>query len=385
MTRYVFIGAGAIGSGLGGCLARAGSEAVLVARPAHVEAVRADGLRLRTPDFDERVSLAAVTGPDELRLRTDDVLVLTTKTHQATAALAEWADAEVYARGSSGSDSTTWTGGDEGGHGDAEPVGRAWQLLPVLTALNGVSSEQLALRYFDRVFAVCVWMPAVFLEPGEVIVRATPRRGIFHVGAVHTATGDDESAADQAVLAELQRDWRAADCEVILTDQVMAWKYRKLISNMGNAIQALVGENGDPARVREAIDAEARAVLDGAGIDYIDDETEEAARQDSFRVAPVAGEPEQLGGSSWQSLARGSGTIETDYLNGEIARIARRHGLAAPANAGLSSLARIAAATGQRPGSVSADDLARRLGLDDPERHDPERHDPERHDPASER
>ncbi|MFD4562753.1 hypothetical protein ACFWP5_52095, partial [Streptomyces sp. NPDC058469] len=27
------------------------------------------------------------------------------------------------------------------------------------------------------------------------------------------------------------------------------------------------------------------------------------------------------GGSSWQSLNRGTGTIEADYLNGEIARL----------------------------------------------------------------
>lgn len=343
MTRYVFIGAGAIGSALGGCLARAGSAAVLVARLAHVEAVNAKGLRLRTPDFDERVEIAAVTGPDQLRLRPDDVLVLTTKTHQATAALAQWADAEV------------WEG--------ERVVGQAWELLPVFTALNGVSSESMALRYFARVFAVCVWMPAVYLEPGEVIVRATPRRGIFHVGAVHTPSDAAATTRDEALLAQLQTDWTAAECQVLPTDQVTAWKYRKLISNMGNAIQALVGENGDIDAVRDAIDAEARMVLDGAGIAYIDDETEEAARNDSFSIAKVADEPAQLGGSSWQSLTRGSGTIETDYLNGEIARIARGHGLSAPYNARLSSLARVAAATGQTPGTISADELERELGL----------------------
>lgn len=353
MTRYVFIGAGAIGSALGGCLARAGSSAVLVARPAHVEAIEADGLRLRTPDFDERVEVAAVTGPDQLRLRTDDALVLTTKTHQATAALAQWADAEVY------------DGAGDGDGDGARPVGRAWELLPVFTALNGVSSESMALRYFARVFAVCVWMPAVYLEPGEVIVRATPRRGIFHVGAVHTPSDPAAATRDDALLAQLDADWAAADCQVLPTDQVAPWKYRKLISNMGNAIQALVGENGDPGVVGQAIDTEARRVLEGAGIAYIDDATEQAARNDSFSIAAVANEPARLGGSSWQSLARDSGTIETDYLNGEIARIAREHGLSAPYNARLCSLARLAAATGQTPGTISADELARRLGITD--------------------
>ena len=36
-----------------------------------------------------------------------------------------------------------------------------------------------------------------------------------------------------------------------------------------------------------------------------------------MHVQPVNGEF-RGGGSSWQSLARGTGSIETDYLNGEI-------------------------------------------------------------------
>ncbi|MBA8796225.1 2-dehydropantoate 2-reductase [Friedmanniella endophytica] len=344
MTRYVIIGAGAIGSAVGGCLAAAGRSAVLVGRQAHVDAVRSQGLRVRTPESDRRVPVEAVTGPDELRLTTDDVLVLSTKTHQAVTALAEWADADVVDPDS------------------GERVGAAWERLPVCTALNGVTSESMALRYFTRVFAVCVWMPAVYLEPGEVIVRATPRRGIFHVGAYHRSGDETARQADATLLDTLRDDWRAADCEVVVTDEVMAWKYRKLLSNLGNSVQALVGE-GDPAPVLAAADREARAVLEGCGIAYTDDATEQAARDDSFSVAPVAGEPDRLGGSSWQSLARGTGTIETDYLNGEIARLAREHGLAAPVNERLAALARTAAKQGTGPGSLSAEELAARLGL----------------------
>ena len=38
------------------------------------------------------------------------------------------------------------------------------------------------------------------------------------------------------------------------------------------------------------------------------------------------------GGSSWQSLARGPGSIEADYLNGEIVLLGRLHGVPTPAN-----------------------------------------------------
>ena len=45
------------------------------------------------------------------------------------------------------------------------------------------------------------------------------------------------------------------------------------------------------------------------------------------------------GGSTWQSLARGTGTIETDYLNGEIALLGRLHGVPTPVNAALQAIA----------------------------------------------
>ena len=45
------------------------------------------------------------------------------------------------------------------------------------------------------------------------------------------------------------------------------------------------------------------------------------------------------GGSSWQSLARGTGAIEVDYLNGEIVWVGRCQGRDTPVNAALCELA----------------------------------------------
>jgi 2-dehydropantoate 2-reductase len=342
MTRYIIIGAGAVGGGIGGRLATAGIATVLVARGEHLAALQRTGLRLRSPDDDVAVPVTAVGGPGELELTDDDVLVVTTKTHQAPAVLAEWADAPVVPA-------------------DHESrAGTAGERLPVLMALNGVASEEMALRYFRRVFGVCVWMPAVHLEPGEVIVRAAPVAGVFHVGRVPaTAT----EPGDHALLGRLQDDWGAGGLTVALPADVMPWKYRKLISNIANAIQALVGSNGDIDPVVAAAQTEARQVLDGAGIAYTSDEEEQATRADGPHVRPVAGEPAELGGSTWQSLTRATGNVESDYLNGEIARLAHRHQLDAPVNSAVASLARRAAAAGQRPGAVSAEQLAESLGL----------------------
>jgi 2-dehydropantoate 2-reductase len=338
MTRYLIIGAGAIGGGLGGRLAEAGHSTVLVARGEHLAALQQSGIRLRSPEADVTVAVTAVGGPDELELTEDDVLVVATKTHQAPMALAQWADAPV--RGADGSERT------------------AGEALPVLMALNGVASEEMALRYFSRVFGVCVWMPAVHLEPGEVIIRGVPISGMFHVGRVPAGATDD---ADRALLATIDADWTTAGFAVTLPDDVMPWKYRKLISNIGNAFQALVGSNGDPSSLVSAAQDEARRVLDAAGIRVTSDEEERAARDRSFTVRPVPGEPAELGGSTWQSLTRGTGNVESDYLNGEIAWLAHRHQVDAPLNIRIASLARQAAASGQKPGTISADQLTELL------------------------
>lgn len=336
--RYVIIGAGAIGGSIGGRLHQAGRDVVLVARGEHLAALQRDGLRLRTPDEDVRLPVTAVGGPDDVTLTEDDVLVLATKTQQVDAALRTWADVEVH-------------------DADGRVVGTAGSRLPALLALNGVASEDLALRYFARVVGVCVWLPSVHLVPGEVIIRGGPRSGMLHLGSV-------PAGREQELLAEVAADLAAANFDAPLPADVMPWKYRKLISNLGNGLQALVGPRGGSARLGEALEAEARAVLDAAGIEVTPDAEESAARAAGFTMHHVPGVPDDVGGSTWQSLQRGTGNVETDYLNGEIARIAHAHGTEAPLNARLASLVRQAATGGQQPGAITAEELAALLGLE---------------------
>lgn len=340
MTRYVVIGAGAVGGTIGARLAHAGQNVVLVARGEHLSAIHTNGLRLLTPELDTTVQIPAVDSPQALDLTEDDVLILATKTHQAQDALALWADAKVIS--------------------GRATIGTAGDLLPILTALNGVASETIALRYFRRVYGVCVWLPAVYLNPGEIIARGTPASGLLHTGRFPAAQTTEH---DRQLLAGIAEDWTESGVRVHVADDVMQWKYRKLLSNIGNAFQALLGSRDEGKPLIDAATEEARSVLDSAGINYTNDETEEAVRAESFHVAEVPGAPAEVGGSSWQSLARGTGSIETDYLNGEIALIARQHGLEAPINARITSLAREAARSGARPGSTTAAQVAVALGL----------------------
>lgn len=64
--------------------------------------------------------------------------------------------------------------------------------------------------------------------------------------------------------------------------------------------------------------------------------------------------------SSWQSLARQSRSIETDYLNGEIVLLGRLHGVPTPVNDLLQRTARVAAREGISPGSMTVEALLAR-------------------------
>ena len=66
------------------------------------------------------------------------------------------------------------------------------------------------------------------------------------------------------------------------------------------------------------------------------------------------------GGSTWQSLARGT-PVETDFLNGEIVRIGTVHGVPTPANVLLRNLAYDAARAGRKPGFMSASQVLSQL------------------------
>jgi 2-dehydropantoate 2-reductase len=152
----------------------------------------------------------------------------------------------------------------------------------------------------------------------------------------------------------------------------MRWKYSKLLDNLGNAIEALCGrgatgfggaqttgapatgapEARDAAELRRRTRAEGIAVLAAAGLAHADREELAAVRGDRVRIEAVNG-ASRPGGSSWQSLTRGTGTIEADFLNGEIALLGREHGAPAPVNEALQRLANQAARERRAPGFMT--------------------------------
>lgn len=304
--RFVIYGAGAVGGVLGARLHQHGHEAVLIARGPHLEAIRRRGLRLESAEGAQLVDVRAAAHPRDAGIGTGDVVLLTMKTQDTAAALAEL-------------------------------VACAPPDAPVACVQNGVENERLALRMFANVYGVAVVCPAGHLHPGVVESHSSPVPGILDVG--RHPHGSDETA--QAVAAAFRDAGFMAEAR---TD-IGRWKHGKLLANLANAVEAVCGLEHRTGPLTEAAREEGAACLRAAGIDWADPTADPRFER--------LGRGGRSGGSSWQSLTRGAGSVETDWLNGEIVLLGRVHGIPTPVNAVLQRLAAERAREGGGPGSMA--------------------------------
>jgi 2-dehydropantoate 2-reductase len=324
--RYVVYGAGGIGASLGAQLHAAGREVLLIARGAHGATIAEQGLEYVTPKGRTRLALPVVAEPGAVRFGSGDVVVLAMKTQDSLAAieaLAATADPEI----------------------------------PILCAQNGVENERLALRRFRSVIGLAVWIPASFIDPG-VVLNYAPHAPI-ELGGIPSGV----DARVQAVAGDLCAAGFAAEAR----EDVLAWKYAKLLTNAVSTLDAVCGGRADLDDVVARIKAEGMACYRAAGIGVVAPAEYEA--RVAFAIAAMGeidGAP-RAGGSGVQSLARGRGSIETDYINGEIVLLGRQVGVATPANAAVQRIAR-ALAHRRRPGPLSPQTL--RAEIDASERRD---------------
>lgn len=85
--RFCILGAGGLGSVVGGYLANSGQEVTLIGRPAHMEAIRAKGLKITgvRGEFQIRNNLTPVTSPDQAQGEFDYLILLVKGKDTATA------------------------------------------------------------------------------------------------------------------------------------------------------------------------------------------------------------------------------------------------------------------------------------------------------------
>jgi 2-dehydropantoate 2-reductase len=319
--RTVIYGAGGIGGGIGALLAAGGHEVTLIARGDHLERVRSRGLTVQTPEWTKTFPLAAVGHPSELALRGDEVFFFTMKSQDTLRALDDLRSVAPDAA--------------------------------VVMAQNGVANERMARRRFDRVYAMLVFMPAQFLEAGTIALHATPRRGTLHAGVYPRGTDDRIDA--------VCRDLRAAGFESDPDPKVMRLKHGKLLTNLGNAVQAMCGLEVDLTRLTKDLRDEGMRCLEAAGIEFVTARELVERCRAGYGLGEIEGQP-RLGGSSWQGAMRGRRSTETDFLNGEIVLLGAEHGVPTPLNRAVQRLAHRAVRLGLAPGQTSIESIYAEAG-----------------------
>jgi len=315
-VRFIIYGAGGIGGTIGARLHLAGYEVVLIARGEHGIVLQQQGLEFIAPDTRGRLQMRCCLTPADVDWQTHDVIVLCMKSQHTAAALDD-----LRAAGA--------------GH------------LPVVCAQNGVANEAMALRRMPLVYGMLVVLPALFLQPGQVITNTADSAGWLDTGVYPTGVDDRVHEFTQALTH--------AGFSSAPDPAVMRKKYAKLLSNLFNALSALTGMADGSQPIGDRLRQEALACYAAAGIEAASS-AEMKAGMGQLTMTDLP-EFSNRAGSSWQSLERGTGNIEVDFLNGEIAELGRRYGIATPANIACQNLAlelsRRSAHTQIHPGSVS--------------------------------
>lgn len=300
--KVAVMGAGAVGCYYGAMLARAGHEVVLIGRPSHVEAVRANGLRLETKTFDEYVRLGAST----------------------EASAVQGADLVLFCVKSTDSESA------------------AAQIKPhlspdalVLTLQNGVDND-------ERVRSV---LPSNDVAAAVVYV-ATEMAGPGHVK--HHGRGELVIAPSRTS-EQVAQHLAAAGVPMQISDNVRGSLWAKLILNCAyNALSAvsqlpygeLVKGVGVADVIRDVV-AECMAVAKAEGV-VIPGDTDAAVRGIALSM------PSQYS-STAQDLARGK-LSEIDHLNGLVVRRGEALGVPTPANRVLFVMVKLLESKQQKTG-----------------------------------
>jgi 2-dehydropantoate 2-reductase len=332
-SRVLVMGAGAVGCWIGGCLQAAGAPVTFVGRPRVLDALRSHGLKLT--DLEGGMRQLAASALD-LRASANGVpapslVLLCVKSGATSSAAAELAR--------------------------TLPPG-----TPVVSMQNGVSNAA----------AAQAAAPALAVRAGMVpfnIAELAP-------GHYHRGTSGVLAAQDHALLRQWQPRFALGGVPLQLHANLAPLQWGKLLLNLNNAVNAL---SGLPLRAQllqreyrlcmAALIDEALAALRAAGITPAKLTPLPPAVLPSalrlptavFRVlaARMLRIDAKARTSMADDLAHGRAT-EIDALCGEVVRLARRHGTAAPANERISELVR---AWPSDPRARSGAELRAALGL----------------------
>jgi 2-dehydropantoate 2-reductase len=297
--RICILGAGALGSAIGGTLAEAGHDVTLINRnAAHVAAIRAAGLKLRAEGVDRIVWVAAATETDGMA--PVDLIIILVKSQDTARALSAARNI----------------------------IGRETLLISLQ---NGLGQEDILAQIAgrERVIGGKTYVGGGMLAPGHVIAS---------VKGKETIIGELDGGVTPRVVA-LAQTFTEAGLTTIVSPDITGAMWDKLLVNVATgAVAGITGLTYGELYALPEIEAtaiaavsEAMAVAKASGFNL----------QTSDPRAPwikaAAGLPPDFKTSMLQSLEKGALT-EIDFINGAIVRAGQRVCLPTPVNATLVAL-----------------------------------------------
>lgn len=290
--RTAVIGSGGVGGYIGGRLAQAGHEVAFLARGAHLEALRSNGLRVKSTDGDfDIASVTATDQPDQLGPA--DLFLFTVKTY------------------------------------DTEAVATSLKSLlrpgaTVLTLQNGIDNHEVIDRVLGDGVALAgtIRIETSIAEPG-VIEHASK-------GAI-TRFGEIGAGGSQSVRVEsLRAAFAEAKLNVAVPDDMRAELWDKFLfivpfSGLTTLTRAPIGETlASPELTATLLQmlVEAGAVAKAEGVDFGADVAEK-------RLGWMRRLHPEMKSSLQRDLERGK-PLEIDALAGALARLGAKHGIPTP-------------------------------------------------------
>lgn len=294
--RVAVIGSGGVGGFVGGRLARAGHDVAFLARGAHLEALRANGLRVQSTDGDfDLPTVTATDRPDELDPA--DLFLFTVKTY----------DTEIAAA-------------------PLKPLLRPG--ATVLTLQNGIDNH----HRIDAVLGAGVALPGTIriettiAEPG--VIAHTSKGHMIRFGELGGANGGVTGGGDRVEV--LRAAFADAGLTVAVPDDMRAELWDKFLfivpfAGLTTLTRAPIGPIlADPDLTATLGDllAEAAAVAKADGVDFGADVVEK-------RLGWMRRLHPGFKSSMQRDLERGK-PLECDALSGAIVRLGEQYGIPTP-------------------------------------------------------
>jgi 2-dehydropantoate 2-reductase len=322
IMKIAVIGAGAVGSVIGGLLSKAGEDVTLVGRKLHVDAINQNGLVL---EGESGKTVIPVKAAENLDFK-PDLALITAKSQDVESSVRK---AQPFLSGAL-----------------------------VVTAQNGVQSDDIVAAVLgkENIISSVVLYNCEFLEPGKVSYSKLLSKIALLVGEPFGIKGNRlqtlTALFNKAIPTDISEDIRGAH-------------WTKLLWNLITAVPAVTGlsyqEGNHHPQIRELnvnLMKEGLVVVTLAGIkpapvpgfplSFIETiaKTPLSEASSMMKKTIESGGERQTLGSILQSIKRGRST-EVDYMNGEIVTLGKKMGVPTPANSLMVELVHQVEATGK--------------------------------------